>query len=94
MTHPFHPLHGREFEVLQRRLCLGIERVDYIDPDGVVRSLEAAWTDAGAEDPFVMVAAGRSAFRFSDLLALAALVDGLNEQDRVRRSAGDDRGEV
>ena len=94
MTHPFHPLHGREFELLQSRLCRGIERVDYIDADGVVRSLAAAWTSAGAEDPFLIVAAGRSAFRVPDLLALAALLDGLHEDGPIGRSADGDGGTV
>ena len=94
MTHPFHPLHGREFELLQSRLCWGMERVDYIDSDGVVRSLAAAWTSAGAEDPFVIVGAGRSAFRVPDLVALAAMLDGLHEDGSTGRSADGDGGIV
>jgi len=92
VTHPFHPLHGREFELLQSRVCRGLERVDYVDADGVVRSLAAAWTSAGAEDPFVIVAAGRSAFRVPDLLALAALLDGLHEDGPFGKSGGDGGG--
>ena len=44
--------------------------------DGTLRTIRQAWTSAAAVDPFVKVAAGRSAFRVSDLLALAALLDG------------------
>jgi hypothetical protein len=39
-----------------------------------LRSLPTAWTDAAAPDVFVAVAAGRSAFRVEDLVALAALI--------------------
>jgi hypothetical protein len=38
-------------------------------------SLPAAWTDAAAADPFVVVAAGRAPFSTAGLLALADLVD-------------------
>ena len=37
-------------------------------------SLPARWTSVEAEDPFVVVAAGRSRFRVVDLIDLAALV--------------------
>ena len=37
-------------------------------------SMPARWTSAEAEDPFVVVAAGRSRFRAADLIDLAALV--------------------
>ena len=53
------------------------DRVFLLDADGTQRSLPSAWTDAAALDPFVVVAAGRSAFRVADLLAVAALLDGL-----------------
>ena len=87
MTHPFHPLHGREFEVIERTASLGVEWVHYTDDDGTLRSIRQAWTSAAAEDPFVRVAAGRSAFRVSDLLALAALLDGLGGDDCAGKEA-------
>jgi len=39
--------------------------------------LPVDWTDAAEPDLFVEFAAGRSPFRLQDLLALAALIDGL-----------------
>ena len=78
MTHPFHPLRGREFEFIQSRSCWGIERVDYLDEDGTLRNLPMAWTSVAAEEPFVRVAGGRSAFRVSDLLAPGSLLDSLD----------------
>jgi hypothetical protein len=36
--------------------------------------MPARWTSVEAEDPFVVVAAGRSRFRAADLIDLAALV--------------------
>ena len=60
-----------------------MERVDYLDEDGTLGNLPRAWTSAAAEDPFVRVAAGRSAFRVSDLLALAALLASVDKDDDV-----------
>jgi Family of unknown function (DUF5372) len=39
-----------------------------------VHSLPTSWTDAGAIDPFVAIAAGRSLFRIVDLIELAQLI--------------------
>jgi hypothetical protein len=74
ITHPFHPLCGREIDVVQRRSQWGEDRIFYRDPDGYLLSMPARWTSAEAEDPFVVVAAGRSRFRAADLIDLAALV--------------------
>jgi hypothetical protein len=81
VTHPFHPLAGEEFTFAFRRKTWGEDRVFFLDHDGDLRGLPAGWTDAVAVDPFVAVAAGRSALRVSDLLALADLLDGLRRGD-------------
>ncbi|MDR1635597.1 MAG: Y4bD/Y4pK family protein [Bifidobacteriaceae bacterium] len=75
VTHPFHPLSGQRFPLVEARRAGGEARVFFVDGGGVLRSLPAAWTDQGAPDPFVVVAAGRSALRFGDLVDLAAMVD-------------------
>jgi hypothetical protein len=77
VTHPFHPWRGREFVFVVARRTWGEDRVFFLDQDGVQRSLPRAWTDAADVDPFVALAAGRSAFRVEDLVALSALIDGV-----------------
>jgi hypothetical protein len=77
VTHPFHPLHGRDFEFVVYRQNWGEDRVHLRDEDGQLFSLPAGWTDAAAPDPFVVVAAGRAPFSTAGLLALADLVDRL-----------------
>jgi len=74
VTHPFHPLFGREFDLININHCWGDERAFYVDEAEQVRSLPARWTSAVEEDPFVVVAAGRSDFRVADLVALLAFV--------------------
>jgi hypothetical protein len=76
VTHPFHPLFGREYELLQYRHFWSEDRVVYVDGTGPARSLPARWTSAVADDPAVVVAAGRSHFRVADLMELVKLVRG------------------
>ena len=56
------------------RQTWGEDRVFFLGGDGIMRSLPTAWTDAAAPDVFVVMAAGRSAFRVEDLLGLATLI--------------------
>ncbi len=79
VTHPFHPLCGREFDLVTYRQNWGEDRVYFHDDSGHLRSLPAAWTSVGPYDPFEVVSAGRSAFRTSDLRALVDLLDQLQE---------------
>jgi hypothetical protein len=52
------------------------DRVVYVDEAGEARSLPASWTSVVAEDPAVVVSAGRSHFRAADLVELVQLVRG------------------
>ena len=80
MTHPFHPLSGRDFEFVEHRSNWGEDRVHLRDENGELFCLPAAWTDAVAPDPFVVIAAGRCPFATAGLLALADLIDRLRAQ--------------
>jgi len=83
VTHPFHPRHGQQFELIEYRHAWGEERVYFLDSAGQVQRLPAAWTDAVGEDPFVAVAAGRSPLRVEDLLQLADLIERLDKDKKV-----------
>jgi Family of unknown function (DUF5372) len=77
VTHPFHPLAGREFDLVVRKNNWAEDRVFFFDDDGQLTSIPAAFTDVDPPSPFAAIAAGRSAFRVEDLLALADLLKGL-----------------
>jgi hypothetical protein len=79
VTHPFHPWFGREFVFVAVRQAWGEDRVSFFDEEGVQRSLPRGWTDAAAVDPFVVLAAGRSALRVGDLVELVDLVTELRD---------------
>jgi hypothetical protein len=55
----------------------GENRVYFHNAEGRLISLPAQWTSVVAEDPFVIMAAGRSHFRVEDLVKLVGLLEGL-----------------
>jgi uncharacterized protein DUF5372 len=79
ITHPFHPLTGREFEALARKEYGGEQRVCFLDKKGRQCEIPLSWTDLGPEDAIAMLAAGKSWFRAADLLELARLVAALRQ---------------
>ena len=88
MTHPFHPLRGRRFELVDRRRTWGEDRVYYQD-GGKLRRMPASWTSAAAPSPFIAISAGRSLFQVADLLELASLISRQREvQRQPRRGKG------
>ena len=74
VTHPFHPLRGREFTLVTYRHNWGEHRVYFHDDTGRLVSLPAQWTSVFPADPYVAIAAGRSPFRVQDLLELSQLI--------------------
>jgi hypothetical protein len=88
VTHPFHPLAGRDFEFVEHRQNWGEDRVHLHDENGQLFSLPAGWTDAAAADPFVVIAAGRCPFTTDGLLALADLADLADRLRAQRDGAG------
>jgi hypothetical protein len=81
VTHPFHPLHGREFEVVDVRSAWGEWRVYVTDEDGRLVRLPASWTNWAEPDLFQVVSGGRSPLHIGDLRRLAELLAGLWEEE-------------
>lgn len=88
MTHPFDPLVGRTFALIDYRQTWGEDRVYVHDEGGQWLHLPARWTDAAPVDPFVALAAGRTPFRLEDLLALADLLAQLEVGIRATSGEG------
>ena len=82
VTHPFHPLQGRTFRLIDCRQTWGEHRVYFYDDSGQLARLPAQWTDVEADDPTVVVGAGRAHFRYDDL---CRLVDLLTDSPRLMR---------
>lgn len=77
MTHPFHPLRGREFDVVDVRRTWGEWRVYVSDETGRLLRLPMAWTDWAEPDPFQLASGGRSPLHVEDLGKLVQLVAAL-----------------
>ena len=92
ITHPFHPLLGREFDLITKRSVWGEDRVFFHDCNGKLISVAASWTNWGVEDPFVAISAGRSLFRVEDLLSLRTTVEAAwKDRDRIIQEKTDGR---
>jgi len=63
--------------VVSYRHNWGEDRVWFHDKNGRLQSIPANWTDAAEVDPFVVVAAGGSSFRITDLLELVQVIQGV-----------------
>jgi len=85
VTHPFHPLSGRQL------LCVG-ERYNRYGTtllletgEGTVCAVRPQWTDVVVPDPEIILGGQKALFRVADLLELAHLVDRLSGRDRSDR---------
>ncbi|MDX2507471.1 MAG: DUF5372 family protein [Gammaproteobacteria bacterium] len=68
--HPFHPLFDQVFKLVYIRQNWGESRVYYLNTVGDLISIPACWTDVYVPDPFIVISAGRSLFRTTDLVQL------------------------
>ena len=78
VTHPFHPLHGRTFPLVDCRQTWGEDRVYFYDDSGQLARLPLQWTDVVPDHPTVAIGAGRAHFRYDDLYRLADLLRRLD----------------
>ncbi len=83
VTHPFHPLRGRTFQLVDCRQTWGEDRVYFHDDRGQLARLPLQWTDVLPDDLTVVVGAGRAHFRYDDLCRLADLLAGLEAPSSV-----------
>ncbi|WP_408637507.1 DUF5372 family protein [Novisyntrophococcus fermenticellae] len=70
ITHPFSPLKGKEFKLVERRSCWGEDRLLSFDENGDTCLILTSWTDYLPPDPFVSISNGRADFRYEDLACL------------------------
>ena len=77
MTHPFHPLSGRELVCIAKRYNrYGMRLLLQVDEETVC-SVPPQWTDTMPPEPELVMGERRALFRVADLLELARVVDRL-----------------
>ena len=77
ITHPFHPLKDKQFDLVEHRCIYAESYVYFHDDCGQLREIPSGWTDFVKGDPFVEVAEGRSPLHAAYLLELADLLQRL-----------------
>jgi hypothetical protein len=85
VTHPFHPLSGKQFACIGERHNRYGKRLLLRVDDATVRSVPPQWTDLVAPDPEIVMGGHRALFRFADLLELAQLVEELGRRKSLSR---------
>ena len=95
VTHPFHPLGGRQLDCVGERYGrYGRRLLLRVDEDHVC-SVPRQWTDVATLDPEIVIGGGRLLFRLADLLELADLVLRLVAQEqRASQRKANDAGDV
>lgn len=61
----------------------GMNRVYYFDSNKQLSSIPTAWTSLKPIDPYCVLSAGRSDFRFKDLLKLSKLIKQIEQQRKI-----------
>ncbi len=87
VTHPFHPLRGKQFVLVTRRQTWGEDRVNYFDDNGKLCSMLTFWTSVADKDYFLQASDGQSWLRVDDLYDLQALLQTI-KKNRKSKSKG------
>ena len=80
ITHPFHPLRGKQFELIEHKCIYAESYLFFYDPFGRLLQIPAVWTDFLKPDAFVEAAVGRSPLHAGRLLELAELLKHLRKE--------------
>ena len=86
VTHPFHPLFGRQLPCVGKRYNRYGKRLLLQVDDATVWSVPPQWTDLWHPDPEVIMGGGRALVRAVDLIELASLVRRLSDKLSSRPS--------
>ena len=77
---PFHPLRGKQFDLVEHRCIYAESYLFFYDPFGRLLQIPAVWTDFLKTDAFVEAAVGRSPLPAGSLLELAELLKQLRKE--------------
>jgi Family of unknown function (DUF5372) len=84
ITHPFHPLSGKQFACVGERHNHYGKRLLLQVNDTSICSVPPQWTDLVAPDPEIVIGESRALFRVADLLELARLIDELRRREGLK----------
>jgi Family of unknown function (DUF5372) len=84
ITHPFHPLSGKQLVCVGERCNPYGRRLLLQVNDVTVCSVPLQWTDLVAPDPEIVIGEHHALFRVADLLELARLLDQISGKGRLQ----------
>jgi hypothetical protein len=85
VTHPFHPLSGRQLACVGERYNRYGKTLLLETGDGSVCAVRPQWTDVVAPDPEIVLGGQQALFRVADLMELSCLVARLSGRDGPER---------
>ena len=77
ISHPFHPLRGRRFEVLKKRRIAGVDTLILRELERGTLSIPRAWTDWADPTPYDALTLSPHRLAADCLFELVALLDAL-----------------
>jgi hypothetical protein len=77
ISHPFHPLRGRRFEVLKKRRIAGVDTLILRELERGTLSIPREWTDWADPSPYDSSTVSPHRFAADCLFELVALLDAL-----------------
>jgi Family of unknown function (DUF5372) len=86
ITHPFHPLSGRQLACVGERYTRYGRRLLLQVDEATVCAVPPQWTDLVAPDPEIVIGEQRALFRVADLLELARLLETLGRRESRQKS--------
>lgn len=84
VTHPFHPLNGRQLVCVGERYNRYGTRLLLEGEGSEIYSVPRQWTDLVPPDPEIVLGNGRALVRVADLLGLADMVERLRSSTRPK----------
>ena len=78
ISHPFHPLRGRRFEVLKKRRVAGVDTLILRELERGTLSVPREWTDWADPSPYDSLTPPSHRLSADCLFELVALVDALS----------------
>ena len=79
IVHPFSPLKGKKYEVIEHMTTWGEDRVLCMDEHGETHLFMTSWTDYLPEDPFITISDRTVDFRYEDLKSLSQLLRAIKD---------------
>jgi hypothetical protein len=80
IRHPFHPLKGQRFPVLQMRRVSGVDALILRQPERGSFSVAREWTDWGTPCPYAELGLRPQRLDFNLLCDLVTLLEQLGDQ--------------